>query len=82
MSFDLEFDDDLPQRRLNRLQHRFQCAQVALAEARTVYGSVYELPGASALQVHQALQQVERAQRQLADIQFDIDLAEGKLRFA
>ncbi|MGC2461730.1 MAG: hypothetical protein WA446_12285 [Steroidobacteraceae bacterium] len=77
MSFDLEFDDDLAQRRLQRLEHRYRRAQNALAGARAVYGSLRELPGASALQVHRALQQVERAQRQLADIQFDIETAEA-----
>jgi hypothetical protein len=75
MSFDLEFDDDLAQRRLKRLQHRYWRAQTALANAGAYYGSLRELPTASALQLHHASQQVERAQGELTDIQFDLDLA-------
>ena len=78
MSFDLEFDDDLALRRLQRLEHRYRRAQNVLAGARAAYGSLRELPGASESQLHQALLQVERAQRSLADIQFDIELAEAQ----
>jgi hypothetical protein len=78
VSFDLEFDDDLAQRRLQRLEHRFRRAQNVLAGARAAYGSLRELPVASESQLHQALLQVERAQRNLADIQFDIELAEAQ----
>lgn len=77
MSFDLEFDDDLAQRRLQRLEHRYRRAQNVLAGARAVYGSLRELPATSESQLHQALQQVERAQRNLADLQFDIEVAEA-----
>ena len=75
MSFDLEFDDDLAQRRLKRLENRQWRAKTALASARAYYGSLRELPTANALQLHYALQQVERAQRDLTDIQLDLDLA-------
>jgi chromosome segregation ATPase len=75
MSFDLE-SDDFAQRRLQRLENRYRRAQNALAGARAVYGSLRELSGASELQLHQALQQVERAQRQLVDLQAAIELAE------
>jgi predicted nucleic acid-binding Zn-ribbon protein len=34
MSFEMEFDDDLAQRRLQRLEHRYHHAQNALAAAR------------------------------------------------
>jgi chromosome segregation ATPase len=78
MSFDMEFDDDLEQRRLQRLEQRYRRAQNALAGARAVYGSLRELPHASEIRLYQALQQVERAQRQLADIQFDIEFAEAQ----
>jgi hypothetical protein len=78
MSFDMEFDDDLEQRRLQRLEHRYRRAQNALAGARAIYGSLRELPNASEIRLYQALQQVERAQRQLADIQFDIEFAEAQ----
>lgn len=78
MSFDLEFDDDLAQRRLQRLEHRYRRAQNVLAGARALYGNLRELPAASESQLHQALLQVERAQRNLADIQFDIELAEAQ----
>jgi hypothetical protein len=75
MSFDPDFDDDLAQRRLKRLENRRWRAQTALASARTYYGSLRELPTANALQLHYALRQVERAQRVLTDIQLDLDLA-------
>jgi chromosome segregation ATPase len=77
--FDLEFDDDLAQRRLQRLEHRYRRAQNELATARSVYGSLRELSGASESQLHHALQQVERAQRNLADIQFDIEVAGAQM---
>jgi hypothetical protein len=79
MSFDLEFEDDLEQRRLQRLEHRLRRAETALAGARSLYGALRELPNATELQRHRALQQVERAQRHLADIQFDLDLAEARV---
>jgi len=78
MPFELEFDDDLAQRRLQRLEYRLRRAQVRLAGARAAYGALRERPDASETQIHQALRQVERAQRQLADIQFDIELAEAR----
>lgn len=78
MSFDLEFDDDLEQRRLQRLEQRLRRAQNVLAGARGVYGSLRESPAASEVQVHQALLQVERAQRQVADIRFDLEFAEAQ----
>ena len=74
MSFDLEFDDDLAQRRLQRLEHRYRRAQNVLAGSRTAYGYLRERPDATATQLHQALLQVERAQRALADLQFDMDV--------
>jgi len=77
--FDLEFDDDLEQRRLQRLEHRLRRAQNALAGARTLYGSLREKPGSTDLQLHRALQQIDQAQRCLADIQFDLDLAEARV---
>jgi chromosome segregation ATPase len=75
MSFDLE-SGDFAERRLQRLENRYRRAQNTLAGARAVYGSLRELSGASELQLHQALQQVERAQRQLVDLQAAIELAE------
>ena len=78
MSFDLEFDDDLAQRRLQRLENRYRRAQNLLAGARAAYGTLRELPAASELQLHQAMLQVERAQRNLTDIQLDIELAEAQ----
>jgi len=78
MAFDLEYDDDFAQRRLQRLEHRYRRAQNVLAGARAVYGSLRELSGTTDLQLQQALQQVERAQRQLADIQSAIELAEDQ----
>jgi hypothetical protein len=76
MSFDLDFEADLAQRRVKRLEHRRWRAQTALASARAYYGSLRELPCASAVQLHHALQQVERALCQLADLQLALDLAQ------
>lgn len=77
VSFEMEFDDDLEQCRLQRLEHRFRRAQNALAGARAVYGALRELPSASETKVHQALQQVQRSQRHLANVQFDLEIAEA-----
>jgi chromosome segregation ATPase len=82
MSFDLELDDDLAQRRLQRLEHRYRRAQNVLAGARANYGALREVRGTSELQLHQALRRVERAQQELADIQSAIDLAEHQTGFA
>ena len=78
MSFELEFDDDLSQRRLQRLEQRLRRAQNVLAGARALYGSLRESRGAGECQLHQALLQVERAQRTVTDILFDIQLAEAQ----
>jgi hypothetical protein len=77
MSFDLELDDDLAQRRLQRLEHRYRRAQNALAAARAIYGSLREMPNARAHQLHQALLQVQQAQRYVVDLQSAIELAEA-----
>ena len=78
MSVDPHPDFDVFERRLQRLEHRFRRAQIALAGARATYGSLCELPSATALQVHLALQQVQRAQRALADLQREIELAQDQ----
>jgi chromosome segregation ATPase len=78
MPFDMEFDDDLAQRRLQRLEQRLSRAQDALAGARTLYASLRQSPQTNQAQLDQALRQVERAQRQLADIQFDMELAAAR----
>ena len=76
MSFDFEPDDDLAQRRLQRLEHRYRRAQNTLAGAQAVYGSLREMPGVNDLKLQQALKQVERAQQQLVDLQMAIELVE------
>ncbi len=76
MRFDPRPDEDFAQRRLQRLEHRYRRAHNAIAGARAVHASLRELPGVSALKLQQALELVERAQRQLADLQDAIDLAE------
>lgn len=78
MPFDLEAeaDDDIAQRRLQRLEHRYRRAQNTLAGAQAVYGSLREMPGVSELKLQQALRQLERARRQLVDLQTAIELAE------
>jgi hypothetical protein len=78
VSFDLEFDDDLAQRRMQRLEHRYRRAQNALAGAKAIYGSLREMPGAPAHELHQALLQVQQTQRYLADLQSAIELAEAQ----
>src|SRR5579863_3681841 len=76
LSFDLQSDNDLVQQRIERLEYRYRRAQNALAGARAIYGSLREMRGASALQLHQALLHVQQAQRYLADLQAAIELAE------
>jgi hypothetical protein len=78
MRFDLQPEEDIAQRRLQRLEHRYRRAHNALAGARAVHASLRELPGVSALKLKQALELVERAQRHLADLQDAIDLAEDQ----
>ncbi len=76
MRFDLRPDEEFAQRRLQRLEHRYRRAHNALAGARAVHASLRELPGVSDLKLQQALELVQRAQRQLADLQDAIELAE------
>ena len=78
MSFEMEFDDDLAQRRLQRLEHRYHHAQNALAAARAECGLLCQPSIASELRVHQALRQVERAERLVADIRFDIEFLQAQ----
>jgi hypothetical protein len=76
MSFEMELDEDVSERRLRRLELRYRSAQTALAEARALYASLEEIPGTSDLQRHQARQRVQRAARQMLDIQKAIDVLE------
>lgn len=78
MRFDLQPDEDVAERRLQRLEHRYRRAQNVLAGALAVHASLRELPGVSDLKLQQALELVERAQRQLADLQSAIELAEDQ----
>jgi chromosome segregation ATPase len=78
MSFEMEFDDDLAQRRLQRLENRHRHAQNALAAARAEYGSLCQPPAASEIRLYQARQKLERAERLLADIRFDIEFLEAQ----
>jgi hypothetical protein len=78
MSFEMEFDDDLAQRRLQRLEHRYRHAQNALAAARAEYGSLRQSSVADEIRLYQALQRVERAERLVADIRFDIEFLEAQ----
>ena len=75
---EMQFDDDLAQRRLQRLEHRYRRAQNALAGAGAVYESLREVPGASELQLRQALERAERAQQVLLQIQRAIELFEDE----
>lgn len=76
MSFDMELDEDLSERRLRRLELRYRSAQSALSEARALYASLSEMPGTTDLQRHQAQLRVQRAARQMLEIQKAIDLLE------
>lgn len=76
MSFDMELDEDFSERRLRRLELRYRSAQSALAEARALCASLEEIPGTTDLQRHQAQQRVQRAARQMLDIQQAIDTLE------
>jgi hypothetical protein len=78
MSFEMEFDDDLAQRRLQRLEQRYRHALNALAAARAGYGSLCLSSVASEIRLHRALQKVERAERLIADIRFDIEFLEAQ----
>jgi chromosome segregation ATPase len=78
MPFEMEFDDDLAQRRLQRLEHRYRRAQNALAAARAEYGSLCQPSAASESRLHRALQKVERAERLMADIRFDMEFLEAQ----
>lgn len=78
MPFEMEFDDDLAQRRLQRLEHRFRRAQNALAAARAEYGALCQPSPASEIRLYRALQNVERAERFVADIRFDMDILEAQ----
>jgi hypothetical protein len=76
MPFDMELDEDFSERRLRRLELRYRSAQSALAEARAQYASMAEMPGTTDLQRHQAELRVQRASRQMLDIQKAIDQLE------
>ena len=78
MSFDMELDDDFAHRRLQRLEHRHRRAQNVLGGAKAVYESLREVPGACEIQLRQALQRVEQAQEQLADIRTTIEFWEDQ----
>lgn len=78
MPFEMEFDDDLAQRRLQRLEHRYRRAQNALAAARAEYGSLSQPSAVSESRLHRALQKVERAERLVADIRFDMEFLEAQ----
>lgn len=77
MSFDMELEEYV-ERRLRRLELRYRSAQSSLAEARAVYASLHEALDATDLQRHQAQLRVQRAARQLADIQSAIELVEDE----
>jgi hypothetical protein len=75
---DMELDDDVSQRRLQRLEHRYRRAQNALTGASAVYESLREVPGASELQLRQAAERFELAQQVVLDIQRAIELYEDQ----
>lgn len=74
MPFNIEQDEDFSERR--RLELRYRSAQSALAEARVLYASLTEMPGATDLQRHQAALRVQRAARQMLDAIDLLDLRE------
>jgi hypothetical protein len=82
MSLDMQSGDDVAERRLQRLEHRFRRAQNALADARAIYRALREMPSAKAHQLQHALLQVQQAQQYLVDLQYAIELAETQERVA
>jgi hypothetical protein len=78
MSFEMEFDDDLAQRRLQRLENRYRHAQNALAAARAEYGALCQPSSVSEIRLYRALQKFERAERLVADIRFDLEFLEAQ----
>ena len=78
MPFELELRDDtyIPWH-LRRLRQHCRHAQDSLDSARAVYASLRKAGNASALQLQQAQQRIDRAAQHLADIQFTLELLEG-----
>jgi hypothetical protein len=76
MSLDMELDQDFTERWLRRHELLYRSAQRALAEARALYAFLNETPGTNDLQRHQAQLRVQRAMRQMLDIQEAIDQLE------
>ena len=71
-------DDDVMQRRLQRLEGRYRRAQILLAGAQAIQVSLQELPAAQERQKNVALQQVQAARQALLDIQVAIDQLEDQ----
>jgi len=78
MPFDLELDDDLAQRRLQRLEQRCRQIQEALVVLRQRYARLRQSPQAGPAERLQALLQFEQAQRQLVETQFDLEQAAAR----
>jgi FtsZ-binding cell division protein ZapB len=78
MPFDLEFDDDLAQRRLQGLEQRCQQIQQALEALRQRYTRLRQSPQAGPAERLQALLQFEQAQRRLVEVQFDLEQAAAR----
>jgi ribosomal 50S subunit-associated protein YjgA (DUF615 family) len=78
MTSDPQTKADYLERRLERLELRYRRARFVLAGAKAVYESLREMPGADEPQLRQALQRVEQAQEQLADIHSAIELLEDQ----
>ena len=75
MSFHLESTHELAQRRVQRLNQRCQRAQRALDDALAYYRALLALRDAGALQLQEALRQMQQARHELAELQFERDLA-------
>lgn len=59
---------DIAERRLQRLEHRYRCAQNAAVAASALYSALRDAPNASAAKLRYAERQMHEAQRYLKDL--------------
>lgn len=78
----LDSDDEVVQRRLQRLEGKYRRAQILLAGVQAIQASLQELPTAEERRKHAAIQQVQAARQTLLDIQTAIDQLEDQVSAA
>jgi hypothetical protein len=82
MARHLDSNDDVVQRRLQRLEGKYRRAQILLAGAQAIQASLRGLPTAEERQKHVAMQQVQAARQALLDVQIAIDQLEDQVSAA